>query len=862
MYLISVILPVYNVEDYLDRCLNSLLGQTIGFENLEILFIDDCSKDNSYEIIKEYSKQYDNIKVYQTENNSGSAGRPRNIGLKNASADYIMFLDPDDVYFEDACEKLYFNCINVNAEVTSGNYIKLSDGIETKLINFSNVFNTKVDYVEFESVDEYPRVLTMIPALWAKIYKKSFLKRNNITFPENVLAQDLYFVVLCLIKSRKTVFVDTPIVKYEIRNRGKSKSVTANVSKKNLLSYAYVYNRLHDLLKDYNEKYAYMAAIHLHFCTGQFVKAKDKQSKLEYLYTATNLYSIFKNRYKPQEFYEDLFKLINEKKFIDAIKFSELLFFKLTDTDEILKNIKDKEIIMLYDDSDEKRVLNQLIKEDYHILLENNFKIKAINTGLFGENNEILTQDDQNNTDVFDNTTFFKDSSIFEYFHENYSLNGKISTNILEKTQHNDAIIITENYIINNSLDESNDKKTLLYYNKTDFNEAELKIIKSDKLSQDNLIKVLEVLNEKTIIKSEVYLKEYLFIKKLPNNNETLFYTQDGYVYLTEEFKSDDYKLIFNNRFNNQEIIFESEYDFKKYFLNILNLRLNEKLLLYNPNNRLYDEITAEIYRIYSENNLIKTIKKSYLDKEIDDFIKVHNIKKYEYNLKELNTSKVEGKRSIKNNEESQYNIQQIIDSFENEINTYGHLQKENDEIIYQQKNTLNQNHKDMEFLKNQIDEMSYTQENNEKTISDTQQQIKQYTDDLNHLLDDNKENLKNIKSMDEIISNLEISNRYYDYNSTNKKKMLNVLPYLYIIYNRKEIANNIKLYRKIHGRQFLDISFYLKHNKDISKDKWCKLLNLETHYVCHGFDENRHPNSRYNCNLSKKELIEKLDNE
>jgi len=91
MYLISVILPVYNVEDYLDRCLNSLLGQTIGFENLEILFIDDCSKDNSYEIIKEYSKQYDNIKVYQTENNSGSAGRPRNIGLKNASADYIMF---------------------------------------------------------------------------------------------------------------------------------------------------------------------------------------------------------------------------------------------------------------------------------------------------------------------------------------------------------------------------------------------------------------------------------------------------------------------------------------------------------------------------------------------------------------------------------------------------------------------------------------------------------------------------------------------------------------------------------------------------------------------------------------------------
>lgn len=106
-YKISVIIPVYNVEFYLERCLLSLKNQTIGFENLEIIFIDDCSTDRSAFLIHKFIDKFENVKGIFLESNSGSAGKPRNFGIDVASADYLMFLDPDDFYTNDACEILY-----------------------------------------------------------------------------------------------------------------------------------------------------------------------------------------------------------------------------------------------------------------------------------------------------------------------------------------------------------------------------------------------------------------------------------------------------------------------------------------------------------------------------------------------------------------------------------------------------------------------------------------------------------------------------------------------------------------------------------------------------------------------------------
>ena len=93
---ISIILPIFNVGSHLRGGIDSLINQSIGNENLEIIMVDDCSSDGSSEIIDEYNEKYDCCKAIHLEENTGAANGPRNIGIENSTGDYIMFLDSDD----------------------------------------------------------------------------------------------------------------------------------------------------------------------------------------------------------------------------------------------------------------------------------------------------------------------------------------------------------------------------------------------------------------------------------------------------------------------------------------------------------------------------------------------------------------------------------------------------------------------------------------------------------------------------------------------------------------------------------------------------------------------------------------------
>ena len=104
---ISIILPIFNVGDHLRGGIDSLINQTIGNENLEIIMVNDCSTDGSDKVIDEYAEKYDCCVAIHHETNSGGAHTPRNTGIEAATGDYIMFLDPDDRYTPDACETLY-----------------------------------------------------------------------------------------------------------------------------------------------------------------------------------------------------------------------------------------------------------------------------------------------------------------------------------------------------------------------------------------------------------------------------------------------------------------------------------------------------------------------------------------------------------------------------------------------------------------------------------------------------------------------------------------------------------------------------------------------------------------------------------
>lgn len=133
-YEISMIMPVYNGEKFIENAMNSIINQTFGFKNIEVIIIDDNSTDNTKNIIKEYSIKYKNCKCIFLKNNSGTPGKSRNIGMKNASGKYIMFIDQDDIYEQNACEIAYNKIIEYNTPVIFYNFndIDISSNLKTQ----------------------------------------------------------------------------------------------------------------------------------------------------------------------------------------------------------------------------------------------------------------------------------------------------------------------------------------------------------------------------------------------------------------------------------------------------------------------------------------------------------------------------------------------------------------------------------------------------------------------------------------------------------------------------------------------------------------------------------------------------------
>ena len=100
-------MPVYNAEDEIENSINSIINQDMNLEDIEVIFVDDCSSDSSREIIKSYCEEYSNFKLVCLEENVGAAYGPRNIGLEHVSGDFVMFLDSDDCFHHNACRILY-----------------------------------------------------------------------------------------------------------------------------------------------------------------------------------------------------------------------------------------------------------------------------------------------------------------------------------------------------------------------------------------------------------------------------------------------------------------------------------------------------------------------------------------------------------------------------------------------------------------------------------------------------------------------------------------------------------------------------------------------------------------------------------
>ncbi|MEH6958081.1 glycosyltransferase family 2 protein, partial [Neobacillus drentensis] len=213
--IISVILPIYNVEAYIDECLNSLINQTIGFENLEVLMVNDCSTDRTPEIINNYENKYSNFHAIHMEQNSGAPGKPRNLGIDHANGEYLIFLDPDDYLPLDAYANLYETAKSTKSDFVMGKMTSFNeeDGFEYEHITFKNYLLQK-HYTNVK-LKEVPFFLQVKTAVYLKLVKTNFVKKNNIKFIEGVKnGEDKYYDMQLFTKANTFSYIPTCVYMY------------------------------------------------------------------------------------------------------------------------------------------------------------------------------------------------------------------------------------------------------------------------------------------------------------------------------------------------------------------------------------------------------------------------------------------------------------------------------------------------------------------------------------------------------------------------------------------------------------------------------------------------------------------------
>lgn len=208
---LSIIVPIFNVEKYLPKCLDSILNQT--FEDFEVICIDDGSTDSSLEILTEHSQEDRRVKIISQKNKGPSVAR--NNGLKVASGEYICFVDGDDWIEPNTLELVIENfkddidivCYGANI-VTDGN------------VDMNKVQNAKI-YQEIKYFGEVclndHLIANMTVNIWNKIFRKSIIKQNQILFPEGIIHEDNAFFHKYILLCKKAYFINEYLYNYTQR---------------------------------------------------------------------------------------------------------------------------------------------------------------------------------------------------------------------------------------------------------------------------------------------------------------------------------------------------------------------------------------------------------------------------------------------------------------------------------------------------------------------------------------------------------------------------------------------------------------------------------------------------------------------
>lgn len=370
--LVSVIVAVYNVEDYLVDCLNSLINQT--FTDMEIICVNDGSTDNSLDILNEYASKDDRIKVFSKEN--GGPGPARNYGLDHACGEYVFFLDSDDWLDLNAIKILYekaktddLDLLIFLAENFDDNQNKFYEDDYYNNVNIPDTFNNEI----FSHKDLGRHLFSVAVVPYNKLYRRSVLENYRIRFPENVLFEDNPFHYEVLLASRRMSIIR----KHFVLRRRRENSVTSDADEK-LWDAIPVSNMVLDVFKKYNLYEEYLQQL-LSF-------------KLRYLMM---WYDLIEEQYKEKYWklmQDDFFKIYNDEEkhnqYLDNLSEKHKKFYL-----NVLEsnNIKELDILILNYESDAKKNYNlRRISQEKNELNKKSRLFNAMKNDIINKNAKLI----------------------------------------------------------------------------------------------------------------------------------------------------------------------------------------------------------------------------------------------------------------------------------------------------------------------------------------------------------------------------------------------------------------------------------------------------------------------------------------
>ena len=319
--MISVIIPVYNVEDYLYVCINSVLKQS--YQDFEIICIDDASTDSSLEILEKKKKKDSRIKILKNDSNRGP-GFSRNRGLEVAQGKYISFLDGDDWFSHDAFDILIKKIEEDNLELLLFKNIVYYEkpqefGFEEYYdMKFMNRFENQV----FNHWDlDKTKLFDMSNASWNKFYLKSFLDENNIRFPnENLIHEDNPFFYKVITSAKRMSIIDNCI-----HNRRRRPGSIMTLKNERLFDNIGMMYKVLDVFFEDMKLYEYykkevLTNIFSTVFMGKYNQIGD-EFKEEFYSKVQDAYKVYIQKY---DLYKDIKENVNEN-VLDFFKFDDIV---------------------------------------------------------------------------------------------------------------------------------------------------------------------------------------------------------------------------------------------------------------------------------------------------------------------------------------------------------------------------------------------------------------------------------------------------------------------------------------------------------------------------------------------------------